>query len=50
MFNPENILIMNQLLKEKSYLITTHPNGYSELILSNYRHLLTYNKFNIFFI
>ena len=50
MFNSENILIMNQLLKDNSYLITTYPNGYSELILSNYRHLLTDNKFNIFFI
>lgn len=47
MFNTKNIDIINKLLKPKSYLITTYPTGYDELIVSNYKFIKTCSNYNI---
>lgn len=48
MFCSGNILILDKLLKETSYLITMHPTGYSELVAAKYIYLMTDRKFNIY--
>ena len=48
MFNIKNINIISKLLKPESYLITTYPSGFDNLILSNYKFIKIYNNKNIF--
>jgi hypothetical protein len=53
MYNQENILVFDKLLKKNGLIVTTHPKGIYELLSSNYKHYASCKKpkignFNIF--